>query len=141
MSDAQIQHATPYLCAKGASLAIDFYRRAFGATEKYRMTQDDGRVGHAEIMIGATTMFISDEWPEIGVLSPDTLGGRPVSFVLEVADLDAAWGRAIGAGAKVERAISVEPHGRGGWLLDPFGHRWNMMTSNADFNPDDLKPS
>ena len=135
---SSVQHATAYLCANGASEAIDFYKKAFGAEEKYRMTGDDGRIGHAEIAIGATTLYLSDEWPEMRVLSPNTLNGHSVSFVLEIADLDAARGRAIGAGAKVERAIAEAPYGRGGWLIDPFGHRWNLMTSNPDFKPEDM---
>lgn len=121
---------TAYLCAKGASDAIDFYKRAFGAEERYRMTGDDGRIGHSEIAIGDTALYLSDEWPEMGVLSPKTLKGNGVSFVLAVPDVEAAWKRAIDAGATVERALVDQPHGRGGWVVDPFGHRWSLMTPN-----------
>lgn len=126
---------TAYLCAKGASDAIDFYKRAFGAEERYRMTGDDGRIGHAEIAIGGTTLYLSDEWPEMGVLSPKTLKGNGVSFVLAVPDVAASWKRAIDAGAIVERELVDQPHGRGGWVVDPFGHRWSLMTPNAAFDP------
>lgn len=126
---------TAYLCANGAAEAIEFYKKAFGAEEKYRLVGDDGRVGHAEIVIEGTVLFLSDEWADFNVLSPNTLKGSSVSFVLDVVDVDAAWGRAIGAGARVERPIADAPYGRGGWLIDPYGHRWNLMTSNPDFKP------
>ncbi len=123
-----IRHVTTYLCADGASDAIDFYKEAFGAEERSRMTMDDGRIGHAEIAIGDTTLFVSDEWAEHRVLSPHTLNGNSTSFVMFVSELDAAWKRALDAGATVEREITDAPHGRGGWIVDPFGHRWNLMT-------------
>jgi PhnB protein len=127
-------HVTAYLCANGASDAIDFYKRAFGAEERYRMADDNGRIGHAEITIGETILFISDEWAEMHVLSPKTLGGHSCSFVIGVADADAAFQRAIDAGATVERALKDEPYGRSGWLVDPFGHRWCITRSNPDFD-------
>ena len=121
-------HVTAYLCAKGASDAIAFYKQAFGAEESFRFTDDDGRIGHAEISIGETTLFVSDEWTEHNVLSPRTLHGNSVSFVIAVPDVDAAFQRALRAGAVEERPITDAPHGRGGWLVDPFGHRWHVMT-------------
>lgn len=132
-------HITAYLCARDAAAAITFYKQAFGAVEGYRMTGEDGRVGHAELMIGETALFISDEYAEMGVVSPKGLGGSPVAFVLEIPDVDTAWQHAIDAGATVTRPIAEAPFGRGGWLLDPFGHRWNLMTSNADFKPEDMQ--
>ena len=119
--------------------AIEFYKKAFGAEELYRINNPDGRVGHAEIKIGDTTLYLSDEWAEMKVLSPETLNGNSVSMVVDVDDVDAAWGRAIGAGAKVERPITEAPYGRGGWLVDPFGHRWNIQTPNPDFKPEDMQ--
>jgi PhnB protein len=101
--------------------------------------EDGGKIGHAELTIGETVLFLSDEWAEYKVLSPNTLKGSSVSFVLDVADVDAAWGRAIGAGARVERPITTAEFGRGGWLVDPFGHRWNLMTQNPDFKPEDMQ--
>jgi PhnB protein len=129
---------TTYLCATPAPDAIDFYKRAFGATERYRWLDDNGRIGHAEIEIGDTLLMLSDEAPTYGALSPKTVGGTPISFVLEVDDLDLAWQRALDAGATVDRAISDAPYGRGGWVHDPFGYRWNIHRSNTDFKPEDL---
>jgi PhnB protein len=130
---------TPYLAAKPASDAIAFYAKAFGAEERYRMQDDAGRIGHAELRIGDSVMYLSDEWAEHNVRSPATLGGNSVSFVLDVADVDAAWKRALDAGATVERPVAEAPYGRGGWLIDPFGHRWNVITPNPDFQPEDVR--
>jgi len=127
---------TTYICVKGASDAIEFYTKAFGAHERYRIPNDDGTLGHAEIEIGETTLMLSDEWAEAGVLSPMTLKGNSVSLVLSVDDADAAFERAIEAGAKVQRPIRDEPYGRGGWLVDPFGHRWNVLAPKADSTPE-----
>jgi PhnB protein len=130
---------TAYLCAQGAAGAIDFYKRAFGAEERYRMDNGDGRLGHAEITIGDTLLMISDEWPEGNVFSPVTLKGSPVAFVLDVPDCDAAFARAVEAGATVNRPLKDEPYGRGGWVTDPSGHRWSIMTSNPAFMPEDMQ--
>ena len=117
-----------YLCVRGASAAIDFYREVFGAIETMRMTGDDGRVGHAEIILEGMTVMLSDEHPEIGVVSPETLGGTPVSLYLHVADVDATYDRAVAAGATGERPPADQFHGnRNASLRDPFGHRW-MIT-------------
>jgi PhnB protein len=125
---------TSYLCCNGAAEAIEFYKRAFGAEELYRM-EDGGRIGHAEITIGDTVLYLSDEWPEMHVLSPATLGGYSCSFVVSVPDADAAFARAIKAGSEVERPLKDEPYGRAGWVVDPFGHRWCISKSNPDFDP------
>jgi PhnB protein len=130
------QTVTAYLCAKGAAQAIDFYARAFGAEELSRYTNEDGTLGHAEIVIGKTTLYLSDEWPEGNVYSPATLGGATTAFVLEVTDADAAFERAIHEGATIERALKDEPYGRAGWILDPFGHRWSIMTPNLISRPE-----
>lgn len=130
---------TPYLCAKGASDAIEFYKRAFGAEERYRLDDESGRIGHAEIVVHGSVLYISDEWPEMGVLSPATLSGHSTSFVVDVPDVDAAFQRAVDAGATVERPIKDEPYGRGGWVIDPFGHRWSIQTANPNFNPADMR--
>ncbi len=119
---------TAYLCVNGAADAIEFYKRAFDATEKFRMSEVDGRIGHAEITIGGTTLYLADEYPDMRVLSPARLNGSSVSFVIEVEAADAAFQRAIYCGAKVERPLKDEPYGRAGWLIDPFGHRWCIMT-------------
>ncbi len=130
---------TTYICVDGASDAIAFYTRAFGAEELYRLPNPDGRLGHAEIKIGDTVLMLSDEWPEGGVRSPLRFEGSCVSLVLDVPDCDVAFARAIEAGAKVERPLKDEPYGRGGWVIDPFGHRWSIMTSNPNFQPEDMQ--
>jgi PhnB protein len=131
-------HVTAYLCANSAADAIEFYKRAFGAEERYRMADDNGRIGHAELTIGDSVIYLSDEWREMNVLSPKTLGGHSCSFVLDVPDADAAFQRAIDAGAEVERPLKDEPYGRAGWLVDPSGHRWCVSKSNPDFDPSQM---
>jgi PhnB protein len=138
MANSDYRRVTAYLCAQGAAEAIEFYKRAFGAHERYRMPNPDGRIGHAEITVGDTLLMVSDEWPEMNVRSPRSLGGHSVSFVLDVADADDAFKRAVDAGATVERPLKDEPYGRGGWVVDPFGHRWSIMTPNPDFKPEDM---
>jgi PhnB protein len=118
---------TPYLSVKGAAQAIEFYRSAFGAVEEYRMTGDDGRVGHAEIIIDDVTVMLADEHPEIGFLSPETLGGSSVTLHLQVDDVDDTYERALAAGATGVRPPADEFYGdRAATLLDPFGHRWTI---------------
>lgn len=119
---------TAYLCCDGAAKAIDFYKAAFGAEEVARFPEPDGRLGHAEFRIGETTLFISDEFPDFNARSPHTLGGSAVAFVIQVPDADAAFAKAVSAGATIDRPLVDSPPGRGGWLRDPWGHRWNVMT-------------
>jgi PhnB protein len=123
---------TPYLCCTDASAAIAFYACALGAAEVERWTADDGRIGHAELDIDGHAVYLADEHPEIGVVSPTTLGRTPVSFVLVVPDADAAVARAVDAGATVERPVTDQPGGRrAGWIVDPFGHRWNLSATTV----------
>ncbi len=123
------QEATPYLCCKGAAGAIEFYKKAFGASEEQRIVQPDGRVGHAEIRIGGALLMLADEFPEIDFRSPQSLGGSAVMIHLYVAEVDALFSRALGAGAKVKRPIEDQPYGdRDCQLTDPFGHVWILAT-------------
>jgi PhnB protein len=120
---------TPYLCVKGAASALDFYAHAFGAVEALRLAAPGDRIGHAEIRIGGAPIFLADEFPEIGVLSPATLGGSPVTIHLTVPDVDALFTRAVAAGATVLRPLADQGRGhRNGKLTDPFGHTW-MLSS------------
>jgi PhnB protein len=132
MANSQEGHATatPYLCVTDTAAAIAFYVRAFGAVEVGRLTQRDGRIGHAEIRIGGAPIFVSDEFPEIGVRSPASLGGSPVMIVLDVPDVDALFNRAVAAGATVDRPVADQFDGaqRNGKLNDPFRHRWMILT-------------
>ena len=121
--------ATPYLSIKGAADAIEFYKKAFGATETMRLSGPDGRIGHAELKIGKANIMLADEHPEIGFLSPRTLGGSPVTIHIYVEDIDALAAQAEAAGAKVKRAVSDQFYGdRTGQFEDPFGHVWHFAT-------------
>jgi PhnB protein len=127
--DHQAVTITPYLCVNGAARALDFYARAFGAVETLRLDAPGGRIGHAEIRIGGAPLFLADEFPEIDVLSPQTLGGSPVTIHLTVPGVDALFERALAASATVLRPVADQGHGhRNGKLTDPFGHVW-MLSS------------
>ncbi len=126
---------TPYLTIKGAADGIEFYKKAFGAKELMRWTGPDGRVGHAEIEISGSPVFISDEHPEIGVISPETLGGSGVGLHLLVEDAEATFSRALANGAQQITPVEEEPWGqRSGTLKDPFGHRWFVTTRTAELS-------
>jgi PhnB protein len=130
---------TPYLSVRSAAQALDWYKRALGATEVIRF-EHGGKVGHAEIRIGDSIVMLSDEWPEGGHLSPQSLGGTGVSLHVYVEDVDDAFGQAISSGAKEERAVQDQFYGdRSGTLLDPFGHRWHIATHVEDVPEDELK--
>jgi PhnB protein len=132
--------ATPYLIVKDAAKAIEFYKKAFGAAETTRMTQPDGRIGHAEIKIGDSPILLADEFPEMGARSPQSLGGSPVSILLYVKDVDALTSQAITAGAKVVRPVKDQFYGdRSGSLEDPFGHQWHIATHVEDVPPEEMK--
>ena len=120
---------TPYLCCRDAAAAIEFYKNAFGATEDYRLAEPGGRIGHAEIRINGAPLMLSDEYPDMGVLSPQSLGGSAVAIHLYVADADAVEAKASAAGAKIVRPVADQFYGdRSGTLEDPFGHRWFVST-------------
>lgn len=143
LASAAMTHVTAYLCVDGAADALDFYQRAFGADEQYRLEMGDGKLGHAEMTIGDTTLMLSDEWPEGGVLGPLKRGGATSSFTIMVADaeaLDALWARALAAGAGVERPVEDQFYGhRTGTLVDPFGHRWSVNAVLEEVSPAEMK--
>ena len=129
---------TPYLCCKDAAAAIEFYKEAFGATEILRM-DNQGKVGHAEIQIGDSRIMLADEFPEIGFLSPRTVGGSPIMIHLYVEDVDMTANRAVAAGAKVTRPVADQFYGdRGGQFEDPFGHKWYVATHKEDLSPEEI---
>ena len=130
----------PYLHVKGAASAIEFYRQAFGATEVLRLSEPDGRIGHAEIEIGGARIMLADEFPEHGIRGPQSLGGTSVGLHLTVPDVDALAERAVAAGAKLARPIKDEFYGeRGGKLEDPFGHVWQVMTHQEDVPAEEMQ--
>ena len=127
-----------YFVVDDAAKAIDFYQRAFGAEERSRLPMGD-RIGHAEIRIGDTTLMLSDEWPEWNALGPKSRGGATCSFVIYVPDADAAFRRAVEAGASVEKPVEDQFWGdRMGTVVDPFGHRWSLGTHVEDVTPEEM---
>jgi PhnB protein len=132
--------ATPYLIVKGAAEAIEFYKRAFGATELMRMADPKGRVGHAEIRIGDSVIMLADEYPEMGHRGPRSLGGSSVSILLYLEDVDTVFERALKAGARAQRPVQNQFYGdRSGTLEDPFGHVWTIATHVEDVPEEELK--
>jgi PhnB protein len=127
---------TPYLVLSDAAGAIDFYKRAFGAKEKFRMAGPGGKVMHAEIQVGDSRIMVADEMPERGAKSPAALGGSPASIFLYVRNVDAAVAKAAAAGATVTMAVQDMFWGdRYGRLRDPFGYEWQMATHKEDLTP------
>jgi PhnB protein len=132
---------TPYLIVGGAAAAIRFYEQAFGATEVLRMPIGDGdKLAHAEIRIGDSHVMLSDEWPDMGMLGPKARGGTTSSLMIYLADVDAAYARALAAGATAERPPEDQFWGdRMGTLLDPFGHRWSLATHVEDVPEEEMQ--
>ena len=129
-----INTVTPYLVVDGAAAAIEFYVAAFGAVESSRLVGDDGRIGHAELIIGNSHLMMADEYPEVGAISPTTRGGTSTSFSLTVADVDAVFARAIAAGATEVRPIAEQFYGqRQGAVRDAWGHQWSISSPIAGF--------
>jgi PhnB protein len=131
---------TPYLILKGAAQGIEFYKKAFGATEMMRMPGPDGKIGHAEIKIGDSPIMLADESPQMNARSPQTIGGSPITILLYVEDVDAVVKKAEAAGAKIERPVENKFYGdRMATLTDPFGHTWHVATHVEDVSPEEMK--
>jgi PhnB protein len=129
----------PYLIVDGAAAAIEFYKNVFGATERMRMPEPDGRVGHAELQIGDSVIMLADEHPDMEILGPKTIGGTPVTVHVYIEDSDAAFERAVAAGAKSLRPVENQFYGdRSGQFEDPFGHKWNVATHVEDVPPAEM---
>ncbi len=130
-----------YLRVKDAPKAIDFYKRAFGACEKFRLTEPGtGRVGHCELELGTTTVMVSEEYPELKILGPQSLGGCSASIHLHVDDADALMRQAVEAGAKVLREPTDHFYGeRSGAVVDPFGHEWMLGHSIEEVTPEEMQ--
>ncbi len=130
---------TVYLIVRGAAEAIEFYKKAFGAVERFRMAGPDGKIGHAELQIGQSMLMLADECDAAMGRSPQTLGGTPVCFVMYVADADAAFQRAVAAGATVLQPLQDKFYGdRTGMVVDPFGYQWALMTHIEDVPPEEM---
>ena len=123
----QVHEMNAYLCVKSVDAAIDFYSKAFGATEELRLTGPDGRVGHAEFNFGDRMVMFSEEFPEMGVVAPSSDDTSCFSLYLRVEDADAMFNAAVTAGARVEQALQDQFYGeRSGTLRDPFGYKWML---------------
>jgi PhnB protein len=140
MEKRKFQAVIPHLVCSGASDAIDFYKKAFGATETVRLPGPQGKLMHAAIRIGEAEVMLADEMPEWGSVGPKALKGSPVTIHLYVDDADRFVERAARAGAKVTMPVSEQFWGdRYGKLEDPFGHHWSIATHVRDVGPEEMK--
>jgi PhnB protein len=131
---------TPYLVVDGAAAALEFYTKAFGATELMRMPAPGGKIGHAEIMIGDSHVMLADEHPEQGHVGPKTVGGTPVGLMIYVPDVDTMFKTALSLGATETRPVEDQFYGdRMGSLKDPFGHNWMIATHIEDVSPEEME--
>jgi len=131
---------TPYLIIRDAARAIEFYQKAFGATELMRFPGPDGTIGHAEIKIGDGVVMLADESPEMGHKSPQTLGGTAITLLFYVPDVDAQFARAVAAGGTIKNPLKDQFYGdRSGTITDPFGHIWTIATHTEDVSPDEMQ--
>ena len=131
---------TASLIFAAADKAIDFYKKAFGAEEVMRMPGPGGRVMHAELRIGDSRIMLADEMPDMGCKAPGAYGGSPVAFYVYVENADAAFKRAVDAGAKARMPLMDMFWGdRCGNVEDPFGYRWNIAQHVKDMTPEEMK--
>jgi PhnB protein len=131
---------TPYLIVVGAARAIEFYKKAFGATEIMRFPMPDGRLGHAEVKIGDSVVMLADEAPQMGVFAPQGEARPPVSLAMYVDDVDAVYKQAIAAGGKEIRPLTNQFYGdRSGTFADPFGHVWTVASHVEDVAPEEME--
>ena len=130
---------SPYLIVDGAARALDFYKKAFEATELFRLAAPDGKIGHAEVKIGDTVIMLADEHPDHDAHAPRHFGGSPVSLHVYVEDVDKVADRAVAAGAKIKRPVADQFYGaRLGTLEDPFGHTWHVSTHLEDLSSEEI---
>lgn len=130
----------PYLCVANAPAAIDFYVKVFGAREKFRLTEPNGRIGHAELDFNGATLMLSDEFPEFGIKSARAIGATAVTLHLHVDNADAVIEKAVRGGATLEREPKDQFYGeRSGSIYDPFGHRWLIGHSIENVSPEEMQ--
>ncbi|NCT99382.1 MAG: VOC family protein [Comamonadaceae bacterium] len=136
----RIDETYAYLCVHDTAAAIRFYGQAFGATEKFRLVEPSGRIGHAELAFGPHTVMLCDEFPECGIRSASSLGATPVTLHLHVDDADAMLAQAVAAGATLEREASDAFYGeRSGVVRCPFGHRWLIGHAIEQVTPEEMQ--
>jgi uncharacterized glyoxalase superfamily protein PhnB len=135
-----IHELFPYLRVRDAAKAIDFYCRTLGAQEKLRLTEPSGRIGHAELQVGPALLMLSEEFPELGIVGPQSTGGTTCSIHLHVNDADALIQRMVEAGGVVVRPPQNHFYGeRSGTVRDPFGHEWLVGHSIEEVTPEEMQ--
>jgi PhnB protein len=131
---------TAHLVVRNAAAAVEFYKKALGATELARVNDPGGKIMHTELKIGDSRVMMADEYPEMCARSPQSLGGSPVSMYLYVEDADRVFNQAVAAGAKVVRPVQDQFYGdRSGAIEDPFGHSWQIATHKEDVPPEEMR--
>jgi PhnB protein len=131
---------TASLTIKGAAEALEFYQKAFGAVEQYRIAGEGGKIMHAEMKIGDTIVMLSDEFPEWGSLGPKTIGGASGSLLIYTEDADALAERAVAAGATLTQPVTDQFWGdRMGMVVDPYGHKWSLGTRIEIVTPEEIE--
>ena len=130
---------TPHVVVRDAARAVDWYTDVLGAEERLRIPVPDGRLMSVELRFGDSTVMLADEFPEMGIVSPQTLGGTYMALHLMVEDVEGVWQRALDAGAEVFRPLQDSFWGeRGGQVIDPFGHRWGLAQHLRDVSHEEL---
>lgn len=136
----RIHEVFAYLRVRNAGAAMEFYKKAFGATEKLRLTEPSGRIGHAELQIGPAVVMVSEEFPEYGIYGPESIGGTSVGIHLHVDNADALIEQTVTAGAKLTMAPQDQFYGeRSGKVDDPFGHSWLIGHHIEDVTPEEMQ--
>lgn len=132
--------ATPYLVVHDGARALDWYVKAFGGVELYRLPMPNGKIAHAELRIGSSVIMLADEDPQFGNKSAKTLGGTPVGMCLYVEDCDRTFKQAVElGGCSVLRELADQFYGdRSGTFVDPFGHQWTIATHKLDFTREEM---
>ncbi len=131
---------TPYMSVRDAGMAIKFYSKAFGAKERFRLTGKDGRIGHAELRIGDSIFMLLDEFPEMGAMGAQAMGGSPIKLQVAVKDTDAFMAKAVAAGATVVRPAHDQFYGyRAGMIIDPFGYSWGISSRIEVVSPKEMQ--
>ena len=138
---AGVSVVTPYLCVANAAKALEFYQHVFGAKETIRFAEPgSGRIGHAELKLGNSTIMLSDEYPEMGYFGPRGAERPPVSILVFVEDVEAVYQRALAAGSTSQRAPEDQFYGdRNAQIRDPFGHSWFLSTRIEEVSADEMQ--
>lgn len=136
----KIHECFPYIRVRNAAEAIDFYLRALNATERFRLVEPSGRIGHAELTVGPLELMLSDEFPEYGIVGPESIQATTFAFHLHVEDADAAIAHFVACGASLVRPPADHFYGeRSGTVRDPYGHEWSIGHSIEKVTPEEMQ--